>query len=147
MGIRRLARIYFKGVQRRRNYYNSWTFFGKSKGKEVLLVDIQEIKVARENQMKFEPSPNPYNPADKDIFDKSRKRAIKQENMLSKLKQRLLVKQDGYCVICGDVIELEGEKVERHHIIPKSKGGKDTMKNTMLIHKTCHDKITAWDRK
>jgi RNA-directed DNA polymerase len=93
--------------------------------------------------MKFDPSPNPYNPADKDIFDKARKRAIKQENLLSKLKHKLLVKQGGYCVKCGDIIDLASEKVERHHIVPKAKGGKDTMKNTMLIHKTCHDKITA----
>lgn len=75
------------------------------------------------------------------------KRKIKKETLLSKLKMALLVKQDGVCPLCGQLIDPSMEEAERDHIVPKSMGGEDTRKNTMLLHKTCHKKKTAWDRK
>ena len=42
------------------------------------------------------------------------------------------------CVICER--ELGSENlISRHHLIPKSKGGKNT--ETILIHNICHQKI------
>jgi RNA-directed DNA polymerase len=118
-----------------------------NQGKEILLTDIQEILVTRESILKFDPSPNPYNPADYDVMDNAMKRRIKKEILLSKLKQKLLVKQDGLCPLCGEIIDLNLEDAERDHIIPKAMDGKDTVKNTMLIHKTCHLQKSAQDRK
>ena len=114
-----------------------------NKGREILLTDIQEILINRENHLKFDPSPNPYNPDDYGIMDRTMKRKIKKEILMSKLKMALLVKQDGACPLCGQLIELSMEEAERDHIIPKSMGGEDTMQNTMLLHKTCHRKKTA----
>ena len=116
-------------------------------GVEVLIVDIQEILRQTENQLKFKPSPNPYNPGDYEVMDKAMKRKIKKEILLSKLKQKLLVQQDGRCIVCGELIDLTMEDAERDHIIPKYQGGEDSIKNTALIHKTCHKRKTAWDRK
>jgi RNA-directed DNA polymerase len=147
LGVRVLTKKYFKDVRRRLTYRNKWTFFGMNHGKEVLLTDIQEILVTRENTLKFDPSPNPYNPADYDVMDKAMKRRIKKEILLSKLKQKLLVKQNGLCPLCGEIIDLNLEEAERDHIIPKAMDGKDTIKNTMLVHKTCHLKKSAQDRK
>lgn len=68
------------------------------------------------------------------------------EDEIMKVKKAFPIRFADDILVFGETQE-QMEKVERHHIIPKSKGGEDTMKNTMLIHKTCHDKITAWDRK
>jgi hypothetical protein len=45
------------------------------------------------------------------------------------------------CPIC-DRIMLRGKSVTRHHLIPKLKGGKETVR----LHQICHGKIHAtWD--
>lgn len=139
---------YFKGVQRRKahqnSYFNKWTFFGTDANKkEVLLTDIQEIKVQNENHLSFDPSLNPYNPDSYNVFDRAIKRRIKREILLSKDKQRLLARQDGVCTICGEIVDLNLEEAERDHIIAKVKGGDDTQKNLRVVHKTCHDQKTA----
>jgi len=56
-------------------------------------------------------------------------------------------KQDGICIICGQVINLNEEAVERDHIIPTSEGGKDTIKNIAVIHKLCHQSKTVRQKK
>jgi len=109
----------------------------------VLICDIQEIKVNQEVELRFNPSPNPYNPEDYEFIDKRLKRQIKNDLRVSKLKQNLLRKQDGLCAICGQIINLDESQVERDHIIPLSEGGKDTMKNTALLHKYCHQRKTS----
>lgn len=40
------------------------------------------------------------------------------------------------CPLCGRDL-IDGPSVDKHHLIPKLKGGKETV----LIHKICHRKI------
>jgi predicted HNH restriction endonuclease len=59
----------------------------------------------------------------------------------------------GCCEVCGwkidKVLGTNGDGLEIHHIIPVSKGGKDTMDNTIvlcpnhhkIIHSICGDEI------
>src|ERR1700712_979275 len=42
------------------------------------------------------------------------------------------------CPLCGREL---AEPANRHHLVPISKGGKNTP--TILLHKICHDKIHA----
>lgn len=42
------------------------------------------------------------------------------------------------CLLCGRSM---AEPCNRHHLLPLSKGGKNTP--TILLHKICHDKIHA----
>jgi len=41
------------------------------------------------------------------------------------------------CAICGR--ELGTENISKHHLLPKSEGGKES--DTVLIHNICHQKI------
>lgn len=41
-----------------------------------------------------------------------------------------------YCPLCGREL-IDGPSVDYHHLIPRSKGGKNTIK----MHKVCHRKI------
>ncbi len=42
------------------------------------------------------------------------------------------------CALCGRDL---AEPCNKHHLIPLSKGGKNT--STILLHKICHDKVHA----
>lgn len=56
----------------------------------------------------------------------------------------LLRRQKGKCAWCHTFF-LPGDLIEKDHIIPKSKGGKDTYQNLQLLHRHCHDQKTALD--
>ena len=46
--------------------------------------------------------------------------------------------QENICVICDRELG-DSKTISKHHLIPKSKGGKNTP--TILIHNICHQKI------
>jgi RNA-directed DNA polymerase len=58
----------------------------------------------------------------------------------------LLKKQKGKCTYCNNLFSTE-DLMEIDHIIPKSKGGKNSLDNLQLLHKHCHDSKTAKDLK
>ncbi len=51
---------------------------------------------------------------------------------------KLLMKQKGKCSLCRQNFTPD-DLIEVDHIIPKSKGGKDTSKNYQALHRHCHD--------
>ncbi len=53
-------------------------------------------------------------------------------------KAKLLKRQKGKCNLCEQHFIPE-DLIEIDHIIPKSKGGKDTYKNLQALHQHCHD--------
>ena len=59
-------------------------------------------------------------------------------------KAFLLKKQKGKCNYCRLNFK-DGDLIEKDHIIPKSKGGKNEIKNLQLLHRHCHDKKTSTD--
>jgi RNA-directed DNA polymerase len=58
----------------------------------------------------------------------------------------LLKNQKGVCPYCGHSFR-DGDKMEVDHIIPRGTGGKDEYKNLQLLHRHCHQKKTAIDRR
>ncbi|NEO65646.1 MAG: restriction endonuclease [Moorea sp. SIO4G2] len=57
---------------------------------------------------------------------------------MSSQKGKLLKRQKGKCAHCGLTFK-EGDVMETHHIIPRSQGGNDQLKNLELLHLHCHD--------
>lgn len=55
-------------------------------------------------------------------------------------KARLLKRQKGKCAQCGLNFNSD-ESIEKHHLIPKAKGGNNADKNLILVHLHCHDQI------
>ena len=138
---------YFKYAKRRESYHNNWTFFATDRGKQVLVADIQEIKVSHTKALSFKPSPNPYNPDDYGVMNQAMKLALKRSVLLNATKQKLIGIQKGLCFKCGQLLDPNLEQVELDHIVPKAEGGKDIIKNYMLLHKECHQQKTSWERK
>ena len=55
----------------------------------------------------------------------------------------LLIRQNQICPICQrKFTEFDTSNWEVDHILPRSKGGKDTYENLQLLHKSCHIKKT-----
>jgi RNA-directed DNA polymerase len=60
--------------------------------------------------------------------------------------QGKIAHHQGYtCRICGETL-FNGEELQKDHIEPRSKGGKDAYNNLMLVHLTCHHQKTASER-
>jgi RNA-directed DNA polymerase len=146
-GKRKLVNKYFKSVQWRKTYFSNWTFFGIAKEAEIWAVDIQEIKVKRQSFLRFNPSPNPYNPDDQKVMDTKMKKLAKQDIRLTKLKQKLLARQDGICPICEQLLSWKSDQIETDHITPRAEGGKDKISNLRAIHRECHLQKTNMERK
>ncbi|MDK2856745.1 MAG: hypothetical protein PWQ86_1958 [Bacillota bacterium] len=47
-----------------------------------------------------------------------------------------VLRRDGACVLCGST-----EKLQRHHLVPRAKGGTDTPENQVLLCAECHRKL------
>jgi RNA-directed DNA polymerase len=56
--------------------------------------------------------------------------------------QKLSKRQKGRCEWCGESL-FNDEEIQTHHIIWKSRGGKDTYDNLRLVHLFCHQQIHA----
>jgi len=58
----------------------------------------------------------------------------------------LLKQQKNKCASCGLHLRPK-DLIEVDHIVPRSKGGKDTLNNQQVLHRYCHDSKTAEDSK
>lgn len=62
---------------------------------------------------------------------------------LRPIEQKLYTKQKTLCPVCNTTISLSDlEALEIHHILPVKSGGKNTINNLLLLHKTCHQNVT-----
>jgi len=115
-------------------------------GKQILLVDIQEILVNNLLTLRFDKTINPYNPDTYEYFKTRNRSAIIKNIEYNKQKQRLLKAQDGLCMICKGTIN-NMERVEIDHIIAKVDGGSNETNNLRLVHSECHKQKTAAERR
>jgi RNA-directed DNA polymerase len=112
---------------------HSWIIGVKSSiGIPVHLVKpgtVKTIKLKAVNTTK-----NPY--YDKEYFDKNHKVLLIQE-----FRRKVYIKHKYKCAACGEILD-DNEDVELHRIIPGKDGGKYILKNTVPLHKTCHESVT-----
>jgi RNA-directed DNA polymerase len=118
---------------------NHWTY--KSPKGDQHLLDISTVKY------QFVPTLakglNPYLSADRDLLDaRAMKIALGGE---SGIRKALLIRDNARCLVCGTSL-LEGsegsEGAELHHLKPQRDGGDWSLRNLILLHATCHKKVT-----
>ena len=69
------------------------------------------------------------------------------EHPLTKTRNgKVLRKQQGKCAWCGYYFK-DADLIEIDHFLPKRLGGKDTLENLQALHRHCHDRKTAGDRR
>lgn len=115
----------------------NWVFSTNASDEAIKLLKHSKTKIIRHTKVKQGSSP----------FDGNltywATRKGKSPSLPTKTA-KLLKRQKGKCEYCG-LIFREDDVMEVDHIIPKSKGGKNTYENFQLLHQHCHYEKTASD--
>ncbi len=118
-----------------------WIFGNKESGNYML--KFAWTKISRHSLVTQRNSPD--DPSLIEYWEKRQKKRNKSEaEKLSKKQEYIAWKQGYKCPICGQSL-FNDEPLNLHHIIPKSKGGKDTKDNLVWLHLYCHHK-THYDK-
>ncbi len=124
---------YFGKFNLERN--DKWVFGDFESG--IHLLKFTWFKIQRHVLIPGLSTPDDPNPEVQQWFKEHRKRQSKNyKNSWQKLSKN----QNFVCPRCKESL-FNGEQLHTHHIIPKSKGGKDTYKNLQLVHLICHQQI------
>lgn len=120
---------------------NKWVFGDKETGTYMLKLSWTAIE--RHPMVKHNYSPD--NPELKDYWEKRKSRISKskEKNLNTKFHNTILQKQKYDCPVCGQNLVFTDEERELHHIIPRSMGGGNDVRNLRYLHITCHKKIHA----
>ena len=118
-----------------------WIFGNKESGNYML--KFAWTKISRHSLVTQRNSPD--DPSLIEYWEKRQKKRNKSEaEKLSKKQEYIAWKQGYKCPTCGQSL-FNDEPLNLHHIIPKSKGGKDTKDNLVWLHLYCHHK-THYDK-
>ncbi len=118
-----------------------WVFGNKKSGNYMLM--FAWTKISRHSLVTQRNSPD--DPSLREYWEKRQKKRNKSEAEKLSRKQEYIAWKQGYkCPICGQSL-FNDEPLNLHHIIPKSKGGKDTKDNLVWLHLYCHHK-THYDK-
>ena len=118
------------GIEKTRNWV-----FKSDKGYE--LFEHPDTVITR--HVKVQGNRSPYD-GDKVYWGQRLSNSIE----LTTREKKLLKRQKGKCNICHNKFQ-HNDIWEIDHIIPRSKGGKDTYDNLQLVHAHCHDAKTRND--
>jgi len=112
-----------------------WVFGDKQTG--AYLLKFSWFPIERHPLVKGTSSPD--DPRLKEYWTK--RQAAKAKD-LTFSKQRLAKRQKGRCPECGEAL-FNDEEFQVHHMLARSKGGKDSYNNLALVHLLCHQHIHA----
>jgi RNA-directed DNA polymerase len=130
-----IKRKYWGKLNLSRN--SRWDFGNKEIGAYMLKFSWYNIK---RHVMVIKTS-SPDDPTLKDYWEKRLKtKAISEASRYNKTKEKVANHQGYKCTVCGESL-FNDEPIDLHHIIPRSKGGKDEIRNLIWVHQYCHHKI------
>ena len=122
---------------------DNWVFFGVQDGQKCTLYDMGSTKIIRHTKIKGKA--NPYDPQWEMYFEKRTDGQMLRDLKSHKLKN-IWKSQNGKCPICGEKITKESGW-HTHHIIPKHKGGNNSVDNLIMLHPNCHRKVHSQNLK
>jgi RNA-directed DNA polymerase len=114
---------------------DSWVFGDKHTG--GYLLKFSWFPIERHLLVKGRSSPD--DPRLKDYWANRQAAKVKA---LTFSKQKLAKRQKGRCPECGESL-FNDEELQVHHLLARSKGGKDNYGNLALVHLLCHQQIHA----
>jgi RNA-directed DNA polymerase len=112
-----------------------WVFGDKQTG--GYLLKFSWFPIERHTLVKGKSSPD-----DPRLADYWEKRQAAKARDLTFSKQKLAKRQKGRCPECGESL-FNDEELQVHHLLARSKGGKDSYNNLALVHLLCHQHIHA----
>lgn len=105
--------------------------------KPMVLRKLRDTEIRR--HIKIRAEANPFNPNWEIYFENRLVRKMKETMKGRRQLLKMWEDQEGICPVCNLVIDGETEW-HRHHIHPRSKGGRDILSNLTLLHPDCHEK-------
>lgn len=113
-----------------------WVFGNKKSGNYI--IKFAWTKIQRHSLVSKRSSPD--DPSLREYWEKRNKKSNKSEVEIFNKKQAAIAsKQDFKCPVCGQTL-FNNEPLHLHHIVPRNKGGKDTVNNLVWLHLYCHHK-------
>ena len=112
---------------------DNWVFGDKRT--LVYLLKFSWFNIRRHTMVKSDAS---YDNPDLVKYWESRTKR-KSQNLIPSY-QKLARKQGYKCCVCGESL-FNDEPLQKHHKVPRSKGGKDTYANLELMHYYCHRQV------
>ena len=128
-----VARRYWHSIKN-----NNWVFATRKEGNPLRLYRHSDVNIIRP----YAKVKGNSSPMDGNLTYWST-RLGKHPELSSRISTLLKI-QKGKCPYCG-LLFKDGDTWEIDHVIPRSKGGKDEIKNFQLLHRHCHDTKTAKD--
>jgi len=116
---------------------DTWVFGDKHTGAH--LPKYAWTRIERHTKVKGRASPD--DPALKDYWAHRNKA---RATSLVPSQQRIARDQDHVCPVCGETL-FNDEELQKDHVRPRHKGGKDSYGNYQLLHVDCHKQKTAVD--
>ncbi len=122
---------------------NRWVFTGVLKDEEgqtkvVRLFAASQVRIERHTKIRAEA--NPYDPAWETYFEKRLDVQMATRLQGKRWLSYLWREQNGLCPVCQQKItRITGW--HSHHMLWRSKGGRDTAENRVLLHPTCHQQV------
>jgi RNA-directed DNA polymerase len=110
-----------------------WVFGDKHTGGHLL--KFSWLPIERHTLVKGRSSPD-----DPRLADYWAKRQAAKARDLTFSKQKLAKRQQGRCPECGESL-FNDEELQIHHLLARSRGGKDSYSNLVLVHLLCHQHI------
>lgn len=106
--------------------------------KSIVLHQLSDTMIRR--HIKIRSEANAFDTQWETYFEK--RMVLKMKDTLKGRKKllKLWMDQGGKCPACKLPITEETEW-DRHHLFPRSKGGKDIISNLVLLHPYCHDEV------
>lgn len=136
--IKWIKKKYFTSIEGQ-----NWVFHGEILGQEGAFQPLQLFKaksIAIERHVKIQNAANPYALEWETYFEK--RLDVKMAHNLKGKRQLLHLwkQQGGLCPLCNRrITKLTGW--HSHHIVWRSKGGKDEADNRVLLHPDCHERL------
>jgi RNA-directed DNA polymerase len=116
---------------------DQWVFGDKRTGAH--LPKYAGTKIERYVMIKGRASPD-----DPDLKDYWARRRKAPATTLPPSHQKIAKNQDHVCPVCGETL-YNDEELQKDHVRPRHKGGKDDYANYQLLHVDCHKQKTAVD--
>jgi RNA-directed DNA polymerase len=106
--------------------------------REVCIFRAAKVPIKR--HIKVRATANPYDPTWEQYFEQRLQVKMADRLQGKRRLSYLWQTQNRVCPICQEKL-TEETAWEQHHILPRIKGGPDTVDNLVLLHPTCHRQV------
>ena len=147
---RKKSRKWIKEKYFQQDGHRHWVFTGtlrdqKGQGWPIQLMEAAKVRIIR--YVKIRSAVNPYDPKWELYLEARLGWQLTQTRTGCSRMEYLWKRQEGRCVVCGQLLRIAEEDCQIHHRIWRSRGGSEMADNLELLHANCHRQIHVQGRR